>query len=429
MPDRPQRIVILGGGFAGAYCAQALQRQRGLDAEVVLIDRNNYFVFTPLLIEAGTGSLEPRHAVVPIRAFLKTAEFMMAEVTGVDLERRHVTYCLVGADAEQTIDYDHLVIALGSVTRLPDVPGLREHGFELKSLADAVALRDRAIALLERANATADPDERRALLHFVVIGGNFTGVEAAGEGHMFMQEAARLYRHVHSSEATVTLVELGDRILGALGDDLSEYAATKLRRRGMTILLGTTVTDITREQVTLSDGSTLRTHTAIWCAGIAPNPITENWALPVDRRGYILCDRDLRVQGMDNVWAIGDGAVNADAGGNAYPATAQHAIQQGRVLAGNLAAVLRGRPTRPCDIKSRGSLAAIGCRTGVAKVYGIKLSGFAAWWLWRTVYLLKMPTLARKVRVALDWTIDVFFSRDYVQLGLHRTTRHGHGPQ
>ncbi len=415
--------MILGGGFAGAYCAQALQRQRGLDAEVVLIDRNNYFVFTPLLIEAGTGSIEPRHAVVPMRAFLKTAEFLMAEVVGADMERRRITYRLVGADADQAIDYDHLVIALGSVTRLPDVPGLREHGVELKSLADAVGLRDRSIALLERANATEDPQERRALLHFVVIGGNFTGVEAAGEGHMFLQQAARLYRHVDASEATVTLVELGDRILGALGDDLSEYAAAKLRARGMTILLGTTVTEITHDQVTLTDGSTLRTHTAIWCAGIAPNPVTKGWALPVDQRGYILCERDLRVRGMDNVWAIGDGAVNTDAGGTAYPATAQHAIQQGRVLAGNLAAVLGGRPTRPCDIRSRGSLAAIGCRTGVAKVYGIKLSGFAAWWLWRTVYLLKMPTLARKVRVALDWTIDFFFSRDYVQLGLHRTIR------
>ena len=195
MADRPRRIVILGGGFAGAYCAQALQRQRGLDAEVVLIDRNNYFVFTPLLIEAGTGSIEPRHAVVPMRAFLKSAEFLMAEINGADLERRRITYRLVGADDDQTIDYDHLVIALGSVTRLPDVPGLREHGVELKSLSDAVALRDRAIALLERANATEDPQERKALLHFVVIGGNFTGVEAAGEGHMFLREATHRKSH------------------------------------------------------------------------------------------------------------------------------------------------------------------------------------------------------------------------------------------
>ncbi|MHC4219383.1 MAG: NAD(P)/FAD-dependent oxidoreductase [Planctomycetota bacterium] len=419
MTDHHPRIVILGGGFAGAYCAQALQRQR-LDAEVLLIDRHNYFAFTPLLIEAGTGSLEPRHAVVPMRAFLKKAGFRMAEVTGADFDRREVTCRLVGADDGPTVPSDHLVIARGSVTRLPNVPGLHAFGHEMKSLGDAVALRDRAITLLELANATANPAERRALLHFVIVGGNFTGVEAAGEGHMFLQRAARLYPHVGADDISVTLIELSDRILSALGEDLSHYAAANLRKRGVQVLLETTVTAIERDRVTISDGRTIDAHTVIWCAGIEPNPVTRDWALPVDDLGYILCERDLRVRGLDNVWAIGDGAVNTDAEANAYPATAQHAVQQGSHLARNLAAVVQGRPTRPCDIRSRGALAALGCRTGVAKVYGIKLSGFAAWWLWRSVYWLKMPTLGRKVRVALDWTIDMLFSRDYVQLGVHR---------
>ncbi|MHC4651445.1 MAG: NAD(P)/FAD-dependent oxidoreductase, partial [Planctomycetota bacterium] len=171
----------------------------------------------------------------------------------------------------------------------------------------------------------------------------------------------------------------------------------------------------------LNDGRTLDAQTVIWCAGIDQNPVVREWALPADDLGYTLCERDLRVKGMDNVWSIGDGAFNIDAGGQNYPATAQHAIQQGRHLARNLAAALRGRPTTPCDIRSKGALAALGCRTGVAKVYGIKLSGFAAWWLWRSVYLMKMPTLARKVRITLDWTVDMLFRRDYVQLGIHRT--------
>lgn len=406
-------IVILGGGYGGAYCAQRLDPA---GAEVLLLDRNNYFVFFPLLIEAGTGSLEPRHAVVPIRAFLRSGEFRMAEVTGVDLGRRSVSYRLVGADDDQEVHYDHLVVALGSVTRLPPVPGLAEHGCRMKSLADAVGLRDRAIAMLELANATDDPATRRMLLHFVVVGANFTGVEVAGEFEMFLRQGARRYRHVDPAEISITLVELGDRILAALDPDLGEYAAANLKRRGVAIRLQTTVSAIEPRRVTLSTGDPLEAGTVIWCAGIEPNPAVKGWGLPTDQRGYILCEPDLRVRGMDRVWAIGDGAVNLDAAGNAYPATAQHAVAQGVHLARNLAAALRGKATTPLRYRSKGSLAALGCRTGVAKVFGVKLSGFPAWWLWRTVYLLRMPGLSRKVRVALDWTIDLLFSRDYVQL-------------
>ncbi len=423
-PNTPRRIVILGAGFGGAYCAAALQKKlRGLDAEVLLIDRNNFFVFYPLLVEAGTGSLEPRHAVVPIRAFLKTAEFRMAEVVNADFDRRSITYRLVGGDDTQQIEYTELVISLGSVTRLPNVPGLREHGCEIKSLTDAIALRDRAITILERANATENEAKRRALLHFVVVGGNFTGVEVAGEFDMFLRLAARQYRNVDQREIAVTLVELGDRILAALDEELAEYAMTHLRKRGIDIRLKTTVTTIKPDCVTLNSGEVLDAHTVIWCAGIEPNPLIGAWSLPVDDRGYILCERDLRVKGIEHAWAIGDGAVNIDSHGRAYPATAQHAVQQAAHLAGNLAAVLSGRDPRPCDIKSKGALAALGCRTGVAKVFGFKLAGFGAWFLWRTVYLLKMPGLARKIRIALDWTIDLVFSRDFVQLGVHRTPR------
>jgi NADH dehydrogenase len=416
------RIVVLGGGFAGATCVQYLQKRlrRGA-AEILLIDRNNYAVFTPLLIEAGTGSLEPRHAVVPVRAFLKTADFRMAEVRGVNFDQQQVTYRLIGAGADEQVSFDHLVIALGSVTRLPEVPGLREHGHEMKSLADAVALRDRAIGLLERADATADPAERRAMLHFVVVGGNFTGVEVAGEFDMLLRNACRQYPHVSGDDVKVTLIELSNRILRALDEDLSDYATSHLRKRGVDVLLESTVKEIGRERVTLNDDRFLDTHTVIWCAGIDQNPVVRQWPLPADDLGYTLCERDLRVKGMDHVWSIGDGAFNIDADGRNYPATAQHAIQQGRHLARNLTAALRSRPTSPCDIRSKGALAALGCRTGVAKVYGIKLSGFAAWWLWRSVYLMKMPTLARKVRITLDWTVDMLFRRDYVQLGIHRT--------
>lgn len=422
--NRPPRIVIVGGGFGGAYCAQALERRlRSGEAEVALIDRHNYFIFYPLLVEAGSGSLEPRHAVVSIRAFLKRTRFVMGSVGLIDRSARTLEVVLPDGESRRTLEYDHLVLAPGSVTRLPDVPGLRNHGFEMKSLDDAVTLRDRSIRMLEQADCVDDPKIRRCLLHFVIVGANFTGVELAGELHVFLTRAAKYYARVDRDDITVTVVELADRILPALEEDLSAYATKNLRRRGMRVELGTSVSRIEEQTAVLSDGRELATETVIWCAGIAPSPLVERVDLPTDDRGYILCDRDLRVQGADNVWAIGDSAVNIDADGRPYPATAQHATRQGAHLAKNLVLVLRGRDTLPCDLENLGAIAALGCRTGVAKIFGIKLSGFPAWFMFRTVYLLKMPGLARKVRVALDWTIDLLFPKDTVQLGLTRARR------
>ena len=422
----PTRIVILGGGFGGAYVAQALEKKRRslpADTEIVLLDRNNYFVFYPLLIEAGTGSLEPRHAVVPIREFLRTTTFHMAEVRRVDTSSRHIDYCAVGETEPARLHYDHLVVALGSVTNLPPedaVPGARTHCLQIKNLTDAVALRDRAIMLLEMASATDDEAKRRELLRIVIVGGSFTGVELAGEYEAFIRGAARRYRNIKPSDIGVTLVEVQPRVLGALGDELADFAARHLRKRGLDLRLGVTVSSVSPDRVVLSDGTTIPTRTVVWCAGIAPNPLVSSLGLPTDARGYILCERDLRVQGFGNVWAIGDVAVNPNDDGAPQPATAQHAVRQGAHAAKNIAAVLNGRPTQPCNITTQGMLAAIGCRTAVGKVFGIRIAGFPAWWMWRTVYLLKMPRLGRKVRVALDWTVGLFFKRDYVQLGVHR---------
>jgi NADH dehydrogenase len=298
------------------------------------------------------------------------------------------------------------------------VPGLRERGFEMKSLGDAVRLRDHAIRQLERADASADESVRRRLLHFVVVGGNFTGVEVAGEFHVFLRRASRRYQGVARDEIAVTVVELGSRILPALEEDLASYATDRMVRRGMRVELGVSVARIDDGLVTLTNGETLDSETVIWCAGIAPSPLLHRLPLPKDGRGYLLCERDLRVSGRSDVWAIGDSAVNPGPDGVTYPATAQHAVRQGEHLADNLNRVLRGRPTRPCDIRSKGELAAFGCRTGVARVFGFKLAGFPAWFLWRTVYLMKMPGLARKARVALDWSMDLVFTKDAVELGL-----------
>jgi NADH dehydrogenase len=417
-------VVLVGGGFGGAYCAQKLERSfpEGT-VEIVLLDRHNFITFYPLLVEAGTGSLEPRHAVVSTRSFLRRTRFIMAEVVGADFETGAVSYCLPDDDRPLDMDYDHLVLAPGSVTLLPDVPGLRDHGFEIKSLADAVTLRDRAIRQLEHADAVDDPAERRRLLHFVVVGASFTGVEVAGEFEVFLRRACHRYPNLDGSDVSVTMVELSDRILPALDEDMGRYALRALTRRGIDIRLETTVAEVEAHRVRLDNGEVLEADTVIWCAGIAPSPLIAKLQLPVDDRGYIRCRPDLLVESFDNVWAIGDAAVNVDPDGRAYPATAQHAVQQGEALARNLARVLRGRDPLPCRITSRGSLAALGCRTGVAKVFGVKLSGFPAWFLWRTVYLFKMPGWARKLRVALDWTMDLVFRKDEVQLGLAQRRR------
>lgn len=418
--DQAKRVVILGGGFAGVYCARRLARLvRGAGVQVVVIDRRNYFVFTPLLVEAGTGSLEPRHTVVSIRSMIGAATFRLGEVAGLDAAAREVLVRVPELRRDERVRYDHCVIALGSVTRLPDVPGLREHGLQMKDAADAVRLRDRAIRLLELADATEDRAERRALLRLVVVGANFTGAEVAGEFDAFLREARRRYRNIAADDIKVTLVERSDRILEAIGPELGKYAAEKMRARGVEVLLNETVTKIEPGRVTLGGGGQVASHTVVWCAGIAPPPVLKSMGVPVDERGWMLCERDLRVKGFENLWGVGDCAVNTDGARKAYPATAQHGLREGEHCARNIARVLAGKPTTVCDLKDQGALAALGCRTGVARVWGVKVSGFPAWWLWRTVYLLKMPGIGRKIRVAMDWTLDLFFSRDYVQLGVH----------
>ncbi len=417
------RVVVVGAGFAGAYAARGLDRaaRRG-DVNLTVIDRNDYFVFHPLLVEAGTGSLQPRHVVVPIRPFAPHARFVMGDVIRIDLQERRVRFSIAEAGIEREIPYDHLVLAPGSVTRMPSVPGLAEHGFEMKSLTDAIALRDRAVRLLEAADACDDGVLRRRLLSFVIVGGNYTGVEVAGELDVFLRGAASRFPNVDAGDISIALVELGTRILPALDADLALYATRKLRERGVGVHFETTASAIDRDGVTLRDGRMLPGHTVIWCAGIAPSPLLEELPLPKER-GWLLCEPDLRVRGQERLWAIGDCAVNPDPSGNPYPPTAQHAVREGAHLARNLLRTLRGEATIPFVFASQGALAPLGCRTAVAKIFGVRLSGFPAWFAWRTVYLAKMPGLARKARVAADWTLDLLFRREYAQLGVHRPER------
>lgn len=419
--DRNTRVVIVGGGFGGAYAAQRLAKlARHQPLHVTLINRTNYFVFYPLLVEAGTGSLEPRHAVVGLRQMVRGGRFLMADVTGIDFGQQEVHAAIAGDERTRTITYDHVIITPGSVTMLPPVDGLADHGFQMKSMADAVALRDRAINLLERADAAQDEATRRALLRFVVVGGAFTGVEVAGELDVFVHEAAREYQNVSNDDIKVMLAEMQPRLLPQVSRELADYAMARLSERGVEVRLGTTVRRVAADEVELSDGQTIPTWTCLWTAGIQPPPLIQKLDVPTDERGYIRCRPDLRVEGFENVWAIGDAAVNPDPVGEPYPATAQHAVQEGLAVAENIARMAGDRDPEPFVYRAKGSIAALGCRSGVAEIFGIKLSGFFAWWLYRTVYLLKMPGVGRRVRIALDWTIGLLFGRDYVQLGVHQ---------
>lgn len=420
MNMKKKKIVILGAGFGGAYAARELDKAFSPgQVDIYLIDMKNHFLFFPFLAEAGTGRLEPRHSVIAIRRFLKNTQFMLGEVVNVNTEDQVVEFSLTGDNTENYLTYDHIILSPGSTSKMPPIDGLEEHAFTMKSLNNAVALRDRAITLLELADIESDPETKRSLLHFVVVGANYTGIEVAGEYESLLRSAAKEYRNISPDDIRVTVVEIADRIIPALEEGLAEYAYRQLQKRKLEFKLETTVEKIEPDKVHLDNGEVLDAQTVIWTAGIAPHPSIKKFGLPTDDRGYILTNSPMQVKGFDNVWAVGDAAVNIDGEGNPYPPTAQHATLLAKHLAKNIARFEKGMKLLPAEVKSKGTLAALGQRTAVAKVFGMTFTGFIAWFLWRSVYLFKMPGIKRKARVAIDWTLDMFFRRDHVQLGLH----------
>ncbi len=415
------KAVVLGGGFAGAYCIKRLERRLSkTQVDLTLVNAQNNFVFTPMLVEAATSALEPRHVVIPLRGFLSRSRFVMAETKSINLEQRSVTVQPEYGDVI-LLPYDHLVLALGSVTHYPHVEGVREFAFGLKTMADAMSLRDRAFSMLEMANNCPLDEQQKSWLTFAVVGAGYTGVEAAGEFNAFLREAICQYPNLDESDVQVILIQRSGRILDALDEALSKKAADILVRSGVQILLNDSVNKVSDSSFTLSSGKAVSAHTVIWSAGVAPPPLLQSLDLPRTRYGYLDCNPDLRVKGCEHVWAIGDCASNPDPQGNAYPTTAQHALREGEHAADNLVAIINGQPTKPLVYRTKGSMAPLGGRQAIADVFGMHLSGWLAWILWRTVYLRLMPRIGRKVRVAMDWSADLFFKRDYSQQNFHRT--------
>ncbi len=416
------RILILGGGFAGIAVASRLERRlRAGEASITLLSRENFSVFTPMLPEVCSGALEVRHIVTPIRSQLRRTTFVLADVGGVDIAARTVqlTHALTGE--RETLPFDHLVIALGSETSTFGVPGVREHSFALKTLEDAALLRNRLVWLLEAADATRDAAERRRLLTITIVGGGFTGVETAGEIVELFASVVRFYPNIAPSEVRVVLVEAETALLPGLPSRMGAYAARRLAARGVVVKTGSGVTRADAQALELQHGERIETATIIWSAGVTPSPAVAGASLPLTKRGAVIVESDLSVRAHAGIWAVGDCAAIPEEDGGVYPPTAQHAIREGPLLADNIVAVLRGRPTRPFRFRSLGMMASLGARKAVAQLPGNRvLTGFPAWFLWRTYYLLRLPGLDRKVRVAFDWTLDMVFPRDVAELRVYR---------
>lgn len=411
-------IVIVGGGFAGIAVARRLERRlRRDEAEIVLLCRDNYTLFTPMLPEVTSGELEVRHVVTPIREQLNRTRFVLADVDGIDVVRREVTYHHVLTGTNIVQPYDQLVIALGSSTSTFGLPGIAENTWPLKTLEDADALRNHLVWLLELADTIGSDERRRRLLTLVVVGGGFTGVETAGEIVELFRSVLRFYKRLRTDEVRMVLVEAGKSLLAGLPAKMGEYSRRILERRGVEVLLGDGVAAADENGLTLQSGRRIETETIVWSAGVKPSPTVAALALPTTKRGALVTERNMQVRGFQNVWALGDCASIPDGSGGAYPMTAQHAIREGPALADNILATLRGTPTKPFRYRSLGMMAALGARKAVAQLPGdIVITGFIAWFFWRTYYLLRLPGLDRKLRVAFDWTLELLFPRDTAEL-------------
>ena len=410
-------VVIAGGGFGGATVARRLERTLPKQsARLMLVNDVNFLLYTPFLPEAAAGLLEPRHVVTPLREILKRTYLRLGAITAHDPVARTVELRTHEGEA-QTVRYDQLVIALGSVSRTVPVPGLAEHAIGFKSLADAIWLRNHVVETLEEANATEDPARRERLLTYVFVGGGYAGLEALAELQDFAADAMDAYPRARLHGMRWILVEATDRVLPEIDERLADYAVRELRGRGIEIRLGTTLDAVEADSATLSTGETVPTRTVVWTAGVRPHPSLAHLSLPLDERGRVEVDDRLAVKGMRGVWAVGDCAAVPDRKRTLSPPAAQYAIRQAKVAAANVASDLGVGQPRRYTYSSRAAFVNLGRYKAVGRLSRFTFSGFLAWWMARTYHLSQIPGAFRKLRAVIDWTVSLPFARDLSEVG------------
>ena len=400
--------LVLGGGFAGGYVARLLGEHGA-----TIVSRENFMLYTPILPEAASGTLEPRHVVVPLRMMCPHADLVLGEAVSLDEESRHVVVETEAGGIE--LEYTDLVVALGAVARVLPVPGLAEHALGLKDLADAIDLRNHVLRQLEAADAAVDPQVAKRHLTFVFIGAGYAGVEALAELADLVRDALRYSPRLREIEQRWVLVDAASKILPEIPMKLGDYAARELAKRGVDIRVGTTLDSLDAEAATLSDGERIETVTLVWTAGVKATPLVGRFGLPLDERGRVIVDSTLKVEGRENVWSLGDCArvPNAATPGQFDPPTCQHALRQARRLAKNIV----GEP-KPYRYRMLGQVATLGRHKGIADVLDLRFRGFTGWFITRTYHLYQLPLVRRKLRVVTDWTVGLFFRRDIAELSM-----------
>jgi NADH dehydrogenase len=399
--------LIAGGGYAGSMVARLLGPKGA-----TIVSPENFMLFTPLLPEAASGMLEPRHAVVPLRMMCPHSELVVGRVTTLDTERKAVA--VEAIDGSFEIGYERLVLALGSVSRTLPIPGLAEHGLGFRDLADAIALRNHVLRQLEAADAASGPEDASRHLTFVFVGAGYAGVEALAELSDLVRDALRYYPRLRGAQQRWVLVDAAPKILPEIPTRLGEYAGRQLIGRGVEIHISTRLESADERAVALSDGSRIEMSTLVWTTGVRANPLLSELDVPLDDRGRVVVDEQLRVVGRDGVWALGDCAAvpNLATPGKTDPPTSQHALRQARRLTRNLT----GDP-QPYRYRMLGQVATLGRYKGIADVMGLRLKGFPGWFLTRTYHLYQLPLVSRRLRVVVDWTVALCFRRDIAELG------------
>ncbi|WP_188192620.1 NAD(P)/FAD-dependent oxidoreductase [Nonomuraea sp. SYSU D8015] len=418
-----KHILIVGGGYVGLYTALRLQRKlhrelRGGEVRITIIDPQSYMTYQPFLPEAAAGNLSPRHLVAPLRRILPKVRILNGTVTKVDHNERVVTFQPAEGKPRQ-VAYDIIVMAAGSISRTLPIPGLTDIGIGFKTVGEAIALRNRVLHLLDVAESTDDLKVRRRALTFVVVGAGFAGVEALAELEDMARDSVRYYRNLRASDIRWVLVEATNRVLPEVGPEMGKWTLEQLRERGIDVKLETRLESCVDGHVVLSDGTKFEAETLVWTAGVKPSPVVKDSDLPLDERGRIKTTTMLTVAGTQDAFAAGDAAGVPDVTnpGQYCAPNAQHAVRQAKVLADNIVRHLRGQQLVEYRHKYVGSVAGLGLHQGVANVYGVKLRGFPAWFMHRTYHLSRVPTLNRKVRVVVDWTLALFFKRETISLG------------